>query len=407
MKKPALLLTLLCLLALKTYAQIAAGQVDFTIKGGPAANQVQFFAKPLQSFTGKWGQIEVVYGYQTSCATVTPTMTWTTDPALDALFGAAYGVVTNNSVTSINPAGYFVNVTSLQLGVGSVDNTVAANTEVLLGTVTFTGGKPSCIIGLFDFADGGSSTTANTFVTIGATGDYWSPQYGNSNFYSGTASGSNTSGSTASSTGSTATSDLNVFAFVNTATVLPVTLTSFTAVANKCEADLSWSTANEKEFSHFDVERSTDGVVYTKLARVENLHNSAGSNYKYTDRNAAGTSYYRLKMVDVGGSYTYSKTVIVRTNCNTAISDWTVFPNPLPQGNDVKVQLANGTGIQKVNLVITDLPGRTIMQQTYSATEGSNLFTVPANNLVPGTYTISMFDQQDRQVGTAQKLIIR
>lgn len=402
MKKYLVAALFLCLHALTSSAQTAApGQVDFTIKTGPQINQVQIFARPAQNYTGKWGQIEVVYGYQTSLATSAPNMVWTTNPALDALFGAAYGVVTNNSVTSTQPTGYTLNITSLQLGVGSTNATVNANTEVLLGTVTFYNGSPSVPIGLFDFVDGGSSGTAQTFIT-NTTGDYWSPQLGSSSFYSGTSGGGNPAGSTASTDGFA-----NSFAFTNTAVNLPVDLKYFNSLADKCNVDLSWETANEKNFSHFDLEHSTDGKAYYRIATINSKHNPVGSTYAYTDMQATGTGQYRLKMVDLSGDYKYSKVITVRTECGTVASNWNLYPNPSQQGSDVKLQLINGTGVQQVKVVIADLPGRKVAEHTYSVTDGNNVLTMPAGGLLPGTYIVNMFDQQGLPVGTTQKLIVR
>ncbi|XZF15183.1 T9SS type A sorting domain-containing protein [Chitinophagaceae bacterium MMS25-I14] len=393
MKKVLLALLILFKISPDLNAQtIAAGQMDFTIKGGPGANQVQIFARPGQGFTGKWGQIEFVYGYQTSCPTQAPTMGWTTDPALNSLFGVPYTVVTGAG-TSTSPTGYTYNVTSLQLGAGSVNNTIAANTEVLLGTVTFTGGAPSCPIGLMDFADGGSTGTANTFITIGATGDYWSPTYGNSTFYNGVAGGSNTAGSTASTTGSNATSNLNTYAWTNISIKLPVTLVSFEAGAQGCTAALTWTTANEQYFDRFEVEYSADAVSFAKIGSVKSGHNTLGGTYSFRYDQPSGKGAYRLRMVDIDGSSKTSDVRSVQTNCSGSqlIS---VYPNPAT--DNVFVNGLSGT--EQVS-IYTELGQQVINRK---ATGVKEQFSV--GSFAPGIYNVVITDQAGNYL-TAVKVI--
>ncbi|XZF15778.1 T9SS type A sorting domain-containing protein [Chitinophagaceae bacterium MMS25-I14] len=329
-------------------AQTAApGVMDFTIKGGPAANQYQIFARPGQSFTGKWGQIEFVYGYTTSCPTGTETMTWATDPALNSTFGVPYTVVTGTG-TSTSPTGYTYNVTSLQLGAGSVNNTIAAGTEVLLGTVTAAGS--TCPIGLMDFADAGSSGTANTFITVGATGDYWTPTYGNSSFYNGTAGGTSTAGSTASTTGSLAGGTLNSYAWVNAGSPLPVRLVSFDGAAQGCTVVLNWQTADEQGLDNFNIEYCTDGKNYTSVGRIAAKGSIAGGHYTFTIAQPSGKGLYRLRMTYADGSGDYSPVTAVTTLCSTE-GGLTLIPNPASDNFTVRgttegsmLQLYNSLG---------------------------------------------------------------
>ncbi len=56
--------------------------------------------------------------------------------------------------------------------------------------------------------------------------------------------------------------------------LLPLTLLDFTVTKNGNIAQLKWQTANEVNTSHFDIERSTDGVNFTAIGKVDAAGNS-------------------------------------------------------------------------------------------------------------------------------------
>lgn len=130
---------------------------------------------------------------------------------------------------------------------------------------------------------------------------------------------------------------------------LPVDLISFSANKQGCYAHLNWKVANTADFSHFAVERSTDGRNFTTIAQVPN-NNVTG--YAYTDlAPKEGLNHYRLKLVDINTRYSYSKTV--STNIACGLDAVKVYPTvtsgrvqiELPKGYDgAKIQLHNSFG---------------------------------------------------------------
>lgn len=102
------------------------------------------------------------------------------------------------------------------------------------------------------------------------------------------------------------------------ATVLPLTLKSFSASQPTATTTLlKWTTSSEQNTSHFDIEASQSGANFGLIDRVAAAGNSSSDiNYSYTHTNPfRNTTYYRLKMVDIDGKFTYSK--IVSVNCTT------------------------------------------------------------------------------------------
>lgn len=110
---------------------------------------------------------------------------------------------------------------------------------------------------------------------------------------------------------------------------LPVELIAFNAnLKNNKLVEISWTTEKEISNSHFDIERSNDGLVFNKINSVVGNGNSNSSrNYKGIDRYPLlGLNYYRLKQVDFDGSYAYSdiKAVEVRKENISVV----IHPNP-------------------------------------------------------------------------------
>ena len=77
----------------------------------------------------------------------------------------------------------------------------------------------------------------------------------------------------------------------------------------------------EDKFAYFDLQTSADGYHFESLRRV----NPMGENsvYSVPDPSRGTVSYYRLKMVDVDGSYAYSR-IISGSGTNALFA----FPNP-------------------------------------------------------------------------------
>ena len=98
---------------------------------------------------------------------------------------------------------------------------------------------------------------------------------------------------------------------------LPVKLLSFTVKGlNTEKVVLNWMTAQEKNSSHFTIEKSLDGKDFSEAGIVFSIGTSEQpKQYTFTDKLRAkerGIIYYRLKMVDLEGKSTRSSIRIVR-----------------------------------------------------------------------------------------------
>ncbi|MEM9992033.1 MAG: hypothetical protein AAF738_09725, partial [Bacteroidota bacterium] len=86
---------------------------------------------------------------------------------------------------------------------------------------------------------------------------------------------------------------------------VPVELVTFQVKAEDCLNTLWWQTASELNFSHFEVERSEDGMHFEQLTKVAGAGNTLQlQTYGYKDAvKTAGTYYYRLKSVDLDATF--------------------------------------------------------------------------------------------------------
>ena len=125
---------------------------------------------------------------------------------------------------------------------------------------------------------------------------------------------------------------------------------------------IQWKTAHESQFSHFDVQRSSDGRTFHTLGTV--YGEGTGSAYAFTDGEPLhNTNYYRLKMVDLrpanrdDGAFQYSSIV---TGTLNARNQSFIFPNPggsqitiggLAKGDEVRIYNNSGTLIYSQNIV--------------------------------------------------------
>ncbi|MBO9203397.1 T9SS type A sorting domain-containing protein [Niastella sp. MAH-29] len=169
--------------------------------------------------------------------------------------------------------------------------------------------------------------------------------------------------------------------FVKTiSSTLPITLVNFTAQKRNNEVLISWKEENALNFSHYEVERSKDGLVYTKIGTVAAKNISSTNNYQFTDAEAWDTDvrYYRLKMVDNDGTSRYS--TVVRVS-NKATGSITVYPSPAD--DYITVDLNNNSNTNTTALLL-DVTGKVIKPVTITGQHT----TVGLSGLYSGTYLL-------------------
>ncbi len=118
--------------------------------------------------------------------------------------------------------------------------------------------------------------------------------------------------------------------------VLPISLLDFNLKKlNNRSIQIDWTSSTEINSDFFAVQRSTNGRQWEQLETISAAGNSEVKiDYQYIDKNIPVTRtnssnyYYRLKLVDLDGSYEYSPTrkLILDSFKNAQIS---IYPNPV------------------------------------------------------------------------------
>ena len=182
-------------------------------------------------------------------------------------------------------------------------------------------------------------------------------------------------------TGGPAIKDL----FLNGTFVLPFSITSFTAEKKNSAVKLNWQSNSELNTSHFIIEKGFDGTDFSAFQRVEGSGNSnTQKNYTATDvKPIYGTNFYRLKMVDLDGKFTYSDIVAIKVNNDSY--HVSVFPNPVQ--NELQIQIP---ATVKANCVIQlqDISGKIIRQKTVQLNNSLLSTSMNVEDLGKGIYLL-------------------
>jgi hypothetical protein len=156
-----------------------------------------------------------------------------------------------------------------------------------------------------------------------------------------------------------------------TQTPLPIEMLSFTGETTAGGTLLKWVTSMEKNFDHFEIERSTDGVQYTYIDGVAGKGAvNARTDYSYMDEAApAGRVYYRLKNIDLDETFGYSDVVAVVVAGKTG--GLAVYPNPVVD-NRITVNLPESGS--PGTLVLLDQVGNQVLKTDLVAGEQEVVF---------------------------------
>ena len=190
------------------------------------------------------------------------------------------------------------------------------------------------VLGIQEKSTGASYPVSDGYITYGSETDLWGETWsyksiGNNDFGIAISAQRNTSG------GITGGRIDNIKVTVYyTFTVLPVTLSSFTASKSGNQVSLKWVTAAEQNMDEYQVERSADGRYFSAIGTVA-ATNQSSSVYNFTDKNPLpGTSYYRLAMIGKVGDRSLSQVLPVQFRNQNNI---TLSPSPWTKGNDLSI----------------------------------------------------------------------
>lgn len=166
---------------------------------------------------------------------------------------------------------------------------------------------------------------------------------------------------------------------------LPVSLAYFGAEFKEGAVQLDWQVSEQVNGSHFEIERVATDKEKVTLGTVPLKEEKAGK-YRWTDADPLpGLNYYRLKMVDLDGSATYSKIVSALNNRGGLTVK--VYPNPAAYGVFVNLFVPAGgyAGLEIYNMI-----GLKVSEAKERVIAGTNHISLNTELLSPGMYILKV-----------------
>jgi hypothetical protein len=173
------------------------------------------------------------------------------------------------------------------------------------------------------------------------------------------------------------------------AVVLPLQLVNFDVAKTKDNnVEITWITAAEINMAQYEVQASINGSTFFTVGTVTPKGNNFPTSYSIEDLpvNKTGVRFYRLKMVDRDGSFSYSAIKSIKFS-DIPPGLVSIFPNPA--GNTINISV-QADAPENVIITITNLQGQNLIQKMQIVEKGSSTFAEDIQTLAKGTYIVSM-----------------
>jgi len=180
--------------------------------------------------------------------------------------------------------------------------------------------------------------------------------------------------------------DYNSPVITNTASTIisdgtvPLKLLSFSGLLQPGtdNALLYWNTANELNTKYFTVEQSTDGINFNAIKTIS-ARGIGNNSYNYSVTVSASITYYRLKMIDNNGQYSYSNIIELKSIKNAG--DFIVLTNP---AKNIIIIKTNAFSLINTKASIINSEGAEV--KSFALKQGTQ--TIDVSTLSSGLYYI-------------------
>jgi hypothetical protein len=199
----------------------------------------------------------------------------------------------------------------------------------------------------------------------------------------GTAS-ANTTGSITSTTFSSFGTKFTLGNVNGGSNALPVTLVDFSVKKSNHKVIATWATLSEKNCSHFEIECKSNTSDFIKIGEITAKNNSSVKReYSFEGSIELNkVNYYRLKIVDLDGTYAYSSISVLKINTESQLE---MYPNPI-LNNTVSIKL---NADDDYYLTVVDMNGAIMDKQIVKSSEKVASVQLP-NKLKQGIYIFKL-----------------
>ncbi|MEP6746599.1 MAG: PA14 domain-containing protein [Bacteroidota bacterium] len=191
----------------------------------------------------------------------------------------------------------------------------------------------------------------------------------------------------------------NRLSFNITGSLLPVKLLGFDGKTDNKNISLSWKVSSEINADYYQVEKSADGIAFTVLGKVfATASTSAGKTYGYPDASPfSGINFYRLRMVDKDGKYSYSPVIKIIFTEKKSVS---IFPSVIDNGS---VYISTSAELKNGLVELFDMTGKKLQQIRLAMLATGQVTALPLINIRSGTYALILKSGADLK---AKQIII-
>lgn len=175
---------------------------------------------------------------------------------------------------------------------------------------------------------------------------------------------------------------------------LPVTLQQFDAQLKDNAVVIDWSTSTEINSNYFEIQRSSNGADFVKVgAQYAKGNSNSMQQYFFRDENPlTGTNLYRLKTVDLDGTYNISKTIAVQIKFANTMSVNALTLNRRTGNLSINIQSSKE---ETAAVTIADVAGRIYYHAPIHVSSGSNYFSKKISIPATGIYYLRISTENE------------
>jgi hypothetical protein len=177
---------------------------------------------------------------------------------------------------------------------------------------------------------------------------------------------------------------------------LPATFLQFNTVYKNKTNIITWLTAKETDVAYYEIQRSGDGINFSKIATVGAISSNGNNQYQYTDEQVLqGRNYYKILIVDKDGKKHASPimSVNISTGKLAIIKAFARTPSQLA------IELQNNEP-QTAELQILNNMGMVISKQSRKIEAGNTTLYLTTPVLSNGVYHIKIATSKESMIGS-------
>jgi hypothetical protein len=178
--------------------------------------------------------------------------------------------------------------------------------------------------------------------------------------------------------------DLSVpkaFDITNCGVILPIDDYKIDLHCDNQVINYTWNKINQDNLSHFIIDYSKDGLIWTELQRIYYKVNQTKYNINF-DNNLYNAEYVKLTTIDHNGNQ--KQIQIDKLNCQNAKDYISIFPNP--NNGNFKLEFFVENTKEDLMLKVYNQFGQVIMFTELVNSKGLNTKEIDATNFAKGIY---------------------